>query len=85
MHGPVSDDWLSPKARKGKRIPMSRIRPCLLDRKARIIQQGAERSPGEFVAALGVDGFQGRELNAKLRGRDIYALIARTLQVHLDS
>ena len=73
------------KARERKRIPLSRIRPSLLDRKARIIQQGAERILGELVAVLGMDGFKGREFNAKLRGRDIYTLIARALQVHLDA
>jgi len=57
----------------------------MLDLKARIIQQRSERFLGEFVAAFGMDGFKGRELKAKLRGRDIYTLIARTLQVHLDS
>src|SRR5580704_6433237 len=72
-----------PKARERKRIPLLRIGPCLLDRKARVIQQGVERFPREFVAALGMDGFKGRELNDKLRGRDIYALIARALEVHL--
>ncbi len=72
-------------ARERKRIPLSRIRPCLPDRKARIIQQGAKRFRGELVAALGMDGFKGRKLKAKLRGRDIYALIARALQVHLDA
>jgi hypothetical protein len=74
-----------PKARERKHIPLSRIRPCLLDRKARIIQQGAERIPGELVAVLGMDGFKGRESNAKLRRWDIYALIARALQVHLHA
>ena len=73
------------KARERKRIPLSRIRPSLLDRKARIIQQGAERFPGEFVAALGMDGFNGREFDTKLRGRDICTLIARTLQVHFHA
>src|ERR1700728_2500939 len=73
------------KAGERERIPLAWIRPRLLDRKAGIIQQGAERFPGEFIAVLGMDGFKGRELNAKLRGRDIYALIARALQVHLDA
>jgi hypothetical protein len=53
--------------------------------KARIIQQGAEPLLAEIEAALGVDGFKGSELNAELRGPDIYALIARALQVHLDA
>src|SRR5580698_7950147 len=83
--GPLSTWPRLQKTRERKRIPPARIRPCLLDRKARIIQQGAERFPGEFVAALGMDGFKGRESNAKLRGRDIYALLARALQVHLDA
>ena len=74
-----------PKARERKRIPPLWISPRSLDPKARIIQQGAKRTPGELVAVLGMDGFKGRELNTKLRGRDIYTLIARTLQVHLDS
>jgi hypothetical protein len=43
------------------------------------------RTVAELVVVLGMDGFKGRELNAKLRGRDIYTLIARTLQVHLDA
>ena len=78
--------WIGlPKTRERKRIPLSRIRPGLLDRKARIIQQGAQRLPGEFVATLGMDRFKGRELNAKFRGRDIYRLIARTVQVHLHA
>lgn len=73
------------KARERKRIPLPRIRPRLLNRKARISQQRAERIPGELVAVLGMDGFKGREFNCKLRGRDLYALIARALQVHLDA
>ena len=73
------------EARERERIPLSRIRPCLLNRKARIIQQRPKRTPGELVAVLGMDGFKGRELNAKLRRWDIYALIARALQVHLDA
>jgi hypothetical protein len=32
-----------------------------------------------------MNGFEGREFNAKLCGRDAYALIARALQVHLDA
>ncbi len=64
---------------------MSRIRPRLLDRKARIIQQSVERFLGELVAALGMDSFESRELNAKFRRRDIYPLIARALQVHLNA
>ena len=39
----------------------------------------------ELVAVLGMDGFEGRELNAQLRCWDIYALIARALQVHLHA
>jgi hypothetical protein len=54
------------KARERERIPLSRIRPYLLDRKARIIQQGAQRIPGELVAVLGMDGFPCSESNAKL-------------------
>lgn len=72
-------------ARERERIPLSRIRPCLLDREARVIQQGCERIPGELVAVLGMDGFAGCELKANLRSRDIYTLIARTLQVHLHA
>ena len=66
------------KTRERKRIPPLWISPRSLDRKARIIQQGAERTLGEFVAVLGMDGFKGRELKAKLRGRDVYTLIAAT-------
>ena len=58
--------WLS-KARKRKRIPLSRIRPRLFDRKARVTQQRAKGTVGELVAVLGMDGFKGRELNIKLR------------------
>jgi hypothetical protein len=76
---------LLPKARERKRVPLSRISPCLLDREASVVQQGAERFRREFVAALGMDGFKGRELDAKLRGRNIYTLIARALQVHLHA
>ncbi len=72
-------------ARERERIPLARIRPRLLDCKTGIIQQGIERLPGEFVAVLGMDGFKGCELNAKLRGWDIYALIARALQMHLHA
>src|SRR5580693_4054550 len=38
------------KARERKRIPLSRIRSFLLDRKAGIIQQRAKRTVGELVA-----------------------------------
>lgn len=61
----------SPKAPERKRIPLSWIRPGLLDRKARIIQQCNKRTVAELVAVFSMDGFEGRELNAKLRGRDI--------------
>ena len=64
--------------------PGMKIEMCIRDR-AGIIQQRAKRTLAELVAVLGMDGFKGRELKAKLRGRDIYTLIARTLQVHLDA
>jgi hypothetical protein len=67
------------KGRERKRVPPARIRPSLLDRKACIFQQGAERFLGEFVAALGMDGFKGREFNAKLRGRAVTVLNAFNL------
>jgi hypothetical protein len=57
----------------------------LLDRKARVTQQRGKRTLGELVAVLGMDGFKGREFDAKLRGRDTYTLIARTLEVHLNA
>jgi hypothetical protein len=49
------------------------------------MQQGAERFPGKLVAAFGMDGLRSREFKAELRGGDIYALIARALEVHLDA
>ena len=78
-------DCLVSEARERKPIPLSRIRPHLLDLKAGIVQQRAERILGELVAVLGMDGFKGREWNTKLRRWDIYALIARALQMHLDA
>jgi NADPH:quinone reductase-like Zn-dependent oxidoreductase len=39
---------------------LSPITPRLLDRKARIIQQGARAFSGELVAVFGMDGFKGR-------------------------
>ena len=71
--------------RERKRIPPSRVRPGLPDRKAGIIQQRAKCILAELVAVLGMDGFKGHELNAKLCGRDIHALITRAFQVHLDA
>ena len=44
-----SKSGLGPKARERKRIPLSRIHPCLLDRKARIVQQGTERQIVQLV------------------------------------
>jgi hypothetical protein len=38
----------------------------------------------EFVAVLRMNGFRFREIKIKIRFRDVYALIARALQVHLD-
>jgi hypothetical protein len=72
-------------ARERERIPLPRIRPCMFDRKARIIQQAAERFPCEFAAALGMDRFEGRESKAKFRSRDIHELVARAFQVHLNT
>lgn len=78
----VGPQLLEHREREG--VPPERVRPRLLDPKARVIQQSAERFLSELVAALGMNGLRGCELNADLRGWNTHTLIARAFQVHLD-
>ena len=57
----------------------------MLQHKARVSQKRDDRLVSELVTVFGMNGFERSETQVKASGRDPYALVVRTLQVHFDA
>ena len=73
-----------PDTPKREGVPTTAVFPYPSDLKTDIFEKRSNVPAGELVTVLGVDGFALHELKIEVRMLDAYALLLRTLEVHLD-
>jgi hypothetical protein len=73
-----------PEPCKREGVPTATILPCFSDLEIDLIEKASNGPICEFITILGVNGFAWDEVNIKARVLDIYILLLRALEVHLD-
>jgi hypothetical protein len=73
-----------PKTTKGEGVPTATVFPCPPDLKTDLFEKASNALVCELVTIFGVNGFLWHKVKVKVRVLDVYMLLLRALEVHLD-